>query len=200
MTRPEPVLIGFFPKKTACPDAFFGKTAVEEICSVSDCISSGPEGWIDQWKHNVTWWFFDTEAAAREVTGEEEYDMYAYRLFPVVFDRDTETPIDVDASAEGDLGCYEFLGYDIVSRSRGTNFECSPLSCNGGCKEYDVNRHCLVDAVDEAWRVAKEIAHDSAEKGSWEPGPYYLFEVYRRSRNQSCLTARTAACSHPSGS
>ena len=183
MSRPDPILIGFFPKKTARPDAWFGKTSVEEVCSVSNCISCGPDNWMDLWKHNMTWRLFDTEAAAWEIAGQDRraYDMYAYRLFPVVFDGSEVSPVAAEATAAGDLSEYDFLGYDPVSREEGASeFGHSPLSCNKGFDQYQVNRFCLLDDLNAAWRITAEIARDAREKHSWEPGPYYLCEVHRK--------------------
>lgn len=181
--KPTPVLIGYFPKKTARPDDWFGETCVEEICSVSNCISRGPDNWIELWKHNTTWWLFDTGEVAWEVVKEDchLYDMYAYRLLPVVFDGTHASVIVVNSEATGDLSDYEFLGYDPVSKEEGVaGFGHSPLSCNAGFKSYQVNRFCLLDDLDTAWRITGEIACDSKEKHTWEPGPYCLCEVHRK--------------------
>ena len=183
MIRPDPILIGYFPKITACPDSTFGVTSVKEICSVSTCISEAPDDWIDLWKHNLTWWLYDTEQLARSIveTNAALYDIYAYKIFPVVFDENTETPISVEASATGNLSDFDFLGYDAVSREDGVSEFChSPLSCNGGWEKYKVNRYCLIDDLDEAWRITSEIARDANEKNLWEPGKYYLCGVYRK--------------------
>lgn len=53
-------------------------------------------------------------------------------------------------------------------------FECSPLSCNNMAKEFAVNRHCLVDDLDQAGSVAERFAVEEPE-----PGPYYVIEVWR---------------------
>lgn len=178
MHIPQPVLIGFFPKITECPEPF-REAGLQEICFVSECISEGPPGWIDAWKHNE-WFVFDSEELAWEmVPGDRAaYDMYAYKILPVRFNGEI-TPIDVKPSATGDLSGYEFLGYDIVSRSCDSAFECSPLSCNGGYKEFRVNTHCLIDELEYAWGIASEIGGSAKEKGGWEPGPYFLVAVYR---------------------
>jgi hypothetical protein len=183
MITSEPVLIGFLPKKTSIPDSWFGETSVKEICSVSDCISSGPDNRINFWKHNMKWWLFDTEDLALEVTGNDHaaYDIYAYKLFPVIFNGSDVAPIAIEATATGDLSEYDFLGYDPVSREQETSeFGHSPLSCNKGLDKYQVNRFCLLDDLDAAWRITGEIARDAKEKHSWEPGPYYLCGVYRK--------------------
>lgn len=190
MENINPIFIGFFPKKTQCPRSFKRNTQIAEICSVSDHISAGPEDWINKWKHNTIWWLYDTEDIAAAVIGadKEAYDLYAYKIYPVVFDGETEKKLTIETTASESLRDYDFLGYDIVSRSEGTSFECSPLSCNYGYKEYKVNKYCLIDDFNKALRITKEIARDSKEKGSWEPGPYYLLEVYRKQKNKEGLT------------
>ena len=116
MATVKAILIGFFPKKTARDVPWLGASHVEEICSVSNCVSKPPTDWIGHWKHNMTWWLYDSEADAWEVTGAEReaYDMYAYKMFPVVFEGAGEHPIEVTATAKGGLTDYEFIGYDAV--------------------------------------------------------------------------------------
>lgn len=53
------VLIGYFPRKVSLQTALLQNPAVEEICSVSECISPGPDDWINHWRHNPLG-FFDT--------------------------------------------------------------------------------------------------------------------------------------------
>jgi hypothetical protein len=187
MTKPEPILIGFFPKKTERAPSWLGVTSVEEICSVSNCISKPPKNWIDHWKHNMTWWLYDTEDVAWAITESdpESYDMYAYRMFPVVFEGTTESPLAVESTATGDLSDYDFVGYDAVSREQEVAEFChSPLSCNKALTQYKVNRFCLMDELEEAWRVTREIARDAKEKKTWEPGSYYLCAVYRKTKQK----------------
>ena len=184
MSRPEPILIGFFPKNTAHDVSWLGVSHVEEICSVSNCMSKPPKDRIEHWKHNTTWWFYDSEVDAWEVTGDEReaYDIYAYTIFPVVFDGAGEHPVEVITTAKGSLIDYEFIGFDAASKEPDVaGFLHSPLSCNRGADTYRVNRFCLMDELEEAWRITREIARDAKERGTWEPGMYYLFEVYRKS-------------------
>jgi hypothetical protein len=192
MRRPKPILIGFFPKKTARPDSWFGGSPVLEICSVSDCISKAPEDWINHWKHNMTWWVYDTEELARSVVGDDlaSYDMYAYTVFPVVFDGETESPVDVTSTARGNLAGFDFLGYDAVSQEQsGAPFSHSPLSCNRGFDQYRVNCYCLLDDLGEAWRITHEIARDAKATNTWEPGVYYLCEVHRKRKDAANHTS-----------
>jgi hypothetical protein len=178
MKLPKPKLVGFFPK-LPCPKANGIKNKIiKEICSVSDCISTGPENWMDEWKHNTDFWFFDTEELARQIIKKDidKYYLYAYKLYPLKFDKNGVTPYNIKPKAHGKIVLYLFIGFDIVSRSGGTNFECSPLSCNYGFEKYVVNQYCLIDKLDGAYKICCEIAKEDG----WEPGPYYLFEVYRK--------------------
>ena len=183
MERPEPVFIGFFPKHTE-PGALLKQPGIEEICSVSECMSQGPKNWVERWRHNTMTWLYDTEAAAVQMTVGEvgRCDLYAYRVFPVLFDGADETPVPMPVVDEPSLGDYEFLGYDVVENIIGGPGGCSPLSCNGGCEVFRVNRYCLLDDLDYAWETCARIATEAAQEGAWEPGPYYLVEVLRKRR------------------
>lgn len=185
MKIPEPVFLGYFPKRTMGRNAWFGNAPVEEVGSVSHCMSPGPEGWIEQWKHNA-WGLYDSEDLAWEVVRDDaaRYEMYAYRLFPVQFEGATRVTVAVPSTAIASLDDYEFLGYDPVSREAGRiEFGHSPLSCNKGFEEYPVNRFCLLEDLEESWRITAEIAQAAKEQGAWEPGPYYLCEVLRKRRD-----------------
>ena len=52
----DTVLIGYLPKHivdaTENVDAWWRFPGVEEICSVSECFSKAPPGWVDCWLHN----------------------------------------------------------------------------------------------------------------------------------------------------
>lgn len=183
MNIPESILIGYFPKKIALRDDWLKNPVVEDIYSVSECISKGPDNWIDMWKHNITWWLFDTPEAGVEVLGANYADfiMLAYKLFPVQFDGGKLRSLEVISAARDELTDFEFLGYDIVSRSAEiaeVRFEHSPLSCNNGCEKIPVNKHCLINDLETAWTTAELISAES-KNGLWEPGPYCLVEVYR---------------------
>jgi hypothetical protein len=145
-------------------------------------MSKGPDDWIDKWKHNA-WCLYDTEDIAWEIIHDDPtcYDMYAYKLFPFIFDGGAGAVVSVEPTASGQLLDYDFLGYDPVSREAYTiQFGCSPLSCNQGFEQYRVNRFCLLDDLADSWRITAEIAEAAKKTRSWEPGPYYLCEVYRK--------------------
>lgn len=175
----EPTLIGYFPKHVAPrPDWLAGP--VKEVCSVSECISPGPENWIHRWVHNDLWVYNDEQTAWSVVPEGESntaYEMFAYRLFPVEFVDGEQRPFTIPPLNIQPLPAnYVRLGYDVVSRIRGSSFECSPLSCNHAYERVRVNEYCLVDDPDEAFRLAALFSRpDEAE-----PGPYVIVEVWRQ--------------------
>lgn len=151
--------------------------AVEEICSASNCLSRGPDNWLAAWKHNEHW-VFDTPELAAAMTGtsQVQFEIYAFQQYPIRLENGTiiEEPVKISRATPLPSD-YEFLGYDAVSRSCDTNFECSPLSCNHAAGKMPVNSRCLFDTLDEAIAGAKAFS-----SGPWEPGPYYVVEVYRK--------------------
>lgn len=172
----NPTKVGYFPKITVKrPDWLKNKT-VEQICSVSDCISSAPKNWIDKWKHNDLG-LFDTEALALSIitSDQDNYDIYAYKMYPIEFDNGQAFDFIVPLSVTGDLEAYNFLGYDAVNRSSGNHFECSALSCNHGADDFTVNKYCLFDDLEYSYKATIVIS-----KGGYEPGPWYIVEVYRK--------------------
>lgn len=63
---------GYFAKVIEPTPDWLNCQSVREICSVSTCVSSGAEDWVDHWRHNELGWFnsieefclFGTEATA----------------------------------------------------------------------------------------------------------------------------------------
>jgi len=174
------ILIGYFPKKTARHPHWLKVAMVEEICSVSSCISTAPEKWIDHWKHNEMW-VFDSPAWAWSVVPEaerENFEMYAYRIAPVEIAEGKEGVFALPAiSPEPLTSDFQSLGFDIVCRSCASSFECSPLSCNHMAEEIPANRFCLLDDFTTALGVARGF-----DEAGCEPGPYCIVEVLRQKR------------------
>lgn len=176
----KPTLIGYFPKRTVTRPDWLKAEGVEEICSVSPCLSQGPEDWIEEWKHNELW-VYDSPDMAWSVVPEylkHEFDLYAYMLFPLIVREGRRGPFAlplVNATRMGDD--FRSLGFDAVSRTLGDGFECSPLSCNHFAEHYPANRHCLLDDFTAALELA--IQFDLARPGR---GPYHVLEVFRQLR------------------
>lgn len=72
---------------------------------------------------------------------------------------------------------FEALGCDVVSRSTGSFFECSPLSCNRLATDRPVNTYCLLDRLEDALGLARRC-----EPAGCEPGPYHVLRVWRERR------------------
>lgn len=174
---PAPVFAGFLLKAVVAQPEWLEVEGVTEICSVSECLASAPPGRIAQWTHNALG-FYDTEAQARAVCGEapERYTLFAYEVFPVLADEQTLAPAAITPAPGAVPPGYVCLGYDIVTRSTGNFFECSPLSCNQAARDFPVNAHCLL--TEQAEAVAALLAM-SAPGAGVEPGPYFLVKVYR---------------------
>ncbi|MCB0116944.1 MAG: hypothetical protein R2873_17830 [Caldilineaceae bacterium] len=175
----DAILIGYFPKRTAVRPPWVHADSVEEIASVSECISPGPSAQNEHWSPNE-FGFFDSPAVAHAVLGDDaaEFDIYAYQLYPILVHQGAARPAQVTPPTVEPLDVnFHLLGYDAVSRSHGKNFECSPLSCNDAAREHEVTRDCLFANYDAALAGATEFSN-----GNYEPGPYYIVEVYRYDR------------------
>ena len=125
------------------------------------------------------WGFYDSPELARQVVPDDDvakFEVFAYELYPVEFVDGEETVLSIAPGRVVPLDAsFDQVGYDVVSRSSADFFECSPLSCNRMAEEVSVNRHCLVETVEEALRLAAQV-----EASGCEPGPYYVFRVCRQ--------------------
>jgi len=174
----SPILIGYFPKLTMKAPEGLKAHGVEEVCSVSTCVSHGPGDWINEWRHNEMW-VYDTEEIAWSVVPSEEmeqFDLYAYGVYPVRFAHGEQEHYAIAVNKVRPLSrWFTAIGYDVVSRTNDTTFECSPLSCNGLATEVRTNRFCLLDTEDRAFEIARRFS-----KSEPEPGPYHVVQVWRQ--------------------
>jgi hypothetical protein len=172
-----PLLIGFLLKHTVKRPNWLENEGVEEICSVSTCISEAPDNWFDKWPLNE-FGFCNSEAIMLSIIKSEvkQYDIYAYKLFPYKFDDCEIIEFKIPFRISAELTDFQLLGYDAVNSSAGSQFECSALSCNNGARNFSVNRYCLFKDIFTAYDATKVIS-----KGpGYEPGPWYVLEVYRK--------------------
>ena len=177
-------LVGYFPKLVMPRlDEWWMAENVVEVCSVGECISESPNGWIEQWKHNDCF-FYDSIETAEAVAriDPRSFEIFAYRALDRRFDVDGERAVSLPAIRPNPLSPdWRMIGYDAVECTQGFEtgaaVECSPLSCNRVSKEVEVNRYCLIDEFDRAHDLALNFGKQAINV---EPGPYYLFEVWRR--------------------
>lgn len=174
------IIIGYLPKKPS-PDLEIIKAAgVKEICSVSWCSFDGSQDWIKQWKHNDYFLYNSSEEALSLIDNlkdKKDYDIYAFKLYPFIVDMGNIVDKEVlPGSVKSLTEDFEFLGYDVVNKTQDYGeFECSPLSCNSGYEDFKVNQYCLFNTFEGALAGGKIFS-----EGNWEPGPYYIIEVYRQ--------------------
>lgn len=181
--------LGYGVRRTDVPPGWAASTpaAVDEICSVSDCVNSRPDGWVERWDYNSACCYETEEATTRTAEGRSSFRLLAYALVMVrLNDKNQEVAVDLNAVLPPGLPTlpagpvpdgFVVLGYDVVSKQAAgmMDFECSPLSCCGLAAEVPVNRYCLVDDPATALRLAQRWDHEEPE-----PGPYYVVQVRRR--------------------
>jgi hypothetical protein len=171
-------LAGYFPKHVVSRPEWLDCPSVVDVCSVSDCVSGGPDHWSDHWIHNDLG-LFNQPDQARFVIPRDAPPMriFAYRVSTVRFTTggpeawvwpDDAQPIRLPDD-------FTSLGFDAVHKYMDSilGFECSPLSCNGLAKQWPVNRHCLLDDLETATKAAEQFSIEQPE-----PGMYYVAEVF----------------------
>ena len=169
---------GYFAKRIVPRPEAIHAPRVREICSVSNCISMGPDDWLDSWRHNELGWFNSIDDALRVVPGGtlRQYRLFAYRVTPEVHRSGARVKFAPPADVHPDPIPSDFVarGFDAVSKSvDGTiGFECSPLSCNYLAAELDVNEFRLFSSLDPALAGA-----DTFSVSQPEPGDYYVVQV-----------------------
>ena len=175
------VPIGYFPKDTTVPVGWADSDRVNEICSVSDCISSGPKDCIERWIHN-DYGYYNSELDAVSVCGESEimFRVLEFRMMSTVFTSGESAPFAIpEVPIVPFSPKFKSIGFDVANGSPGRNIipflGCSPLSCNGMAREIPVNEFCLLDSLELAIALAKRFSIGEAE-----PGPYFVVEILRQ--------------------
>lgn len=174
---------GYIAKKIAKRPDWLKSDSVEDIFSVSGCISQDFSDDSNHGKQNK-YWFFDSpdiiqEILLKEGKGSDQFTMLYYELYEKEFNQKTkkwescrgEESFGYSVKIPMNKSC---MGYDIVAYSVGTSHECSLLSCNHLAEEIPVNKHCLVDTLEGAIHIVERLDDFKAE-----PGPYRIIGVYR---------------------
>jgi len=173
---------GYMAKKVVNKPGWLKANRVEDIYSVSGCISKDFADYIQFWKHNG-YWFFDSPDIIEQVAQEHSIDlagmtMFYYEAYEQEFDDGKEQwrPYEREQSFPTNVRMPEkkiLAGFDVVSSSQENAPECSPLSCNSLADEIQTNSHCRL----HDFETAKQLVETGRFKDS-EPGPYRIFAVY----------------------
>lgn len=172
---------GYMYKRIVLPD-WLNCDPVTNVYAVSGCFSKDFTNYIPYWKHNQYWFFNspdDMDPIIRAEQISDDLELVFYEVYEKEFDEQKNAwqeftgeesfGIQVQLPAQKD-----FLGFDIVSFSMGTCPECSPLSCNGLCREVNVNQYCLLDDLDFTIQLTESLTIKKCE-----PGPYRIIAVYK---------------------
>jgi len=173
---------GYMAKRVVRRPDWLKANGVEDIYSVSGCISKDFADYIKFWKHNG-YWLFDSPEVIEQLAREQSIDltgtmMFYYEVYEEEFDDkmgewhlfEREKSFGTDVR----LPSRKFLqGYDVANFLACTSPECSPLSCNSLATEIQTNLHCLLPDFD----IARHLV-GSGKFNDSEPGPYRIFAVY----------------------
>ena len=160
----------------------FKAERVDDIYSVSGCVSKDFADYIKYWKHNG-YRFFDSPEIIQEVAQENAVDLegthlFYYEVYELQFDdsRSQWTPFEPESSLRTEVivpARKALEGYDVVTFSLGTSAECSPLSCNYLATKVETNPHCLLTSLEQAQQLLESGAFKNLERG-----PFRVFAVY----------------------
>lgn len=174
--------VGYMAKRVSIRPELIDAGHVEDIYSVSGCLSEDFADYIDYWKHNG-YWFFDSPEIIREISQQHAIDLagtcvFYYEVYELEFDEAEGRwrPFQPDGafSTNAIVPSRKSLeGHDVVTFSAGTCAECSPLSCNSLASHVETNRHCLLDSLERA----QELLVQGTFRNS-EPGPFRIMAVY----------------------
>ena len=182
--------VGYNAKFIAKPESWLGRATVEEILSVSECISESPIDHTVHWLCSA-WLLYDTigrleSALARtDVDDADKLRRFFHEAYPpTILDGHWGSIEGAPTGAVHPTAGFLLKGYDVVCFATGVAPECSPLSCNSGAKQYGVNRPCLLDSLENALAVVRLIDSD----GGYEPGPYGIMSVWEEAADKSIQT------------
>jgi hypothetical protein len=174
------VPVGYMAKRVCQNPDWLKAGNVTHIYSVSGCISKEFDDYIDYWKHNG-YWFFNSPKIIEDLSRTnaislEGASLFYYEAYEMEFDGEHWHPYAPEPSFETHVVApdnKQLEGFDVVTFSRRTSPECSPLSCNYLANELPTNARCLFASFDDAkTRLEKGVFNNS------EPGPYRIFAVY----------------------
>lgn len=174
--------IGYMAKHVMKKRDWVENDLVEDIYSVSSCMSEDFTDYINFWKHNG-YWFFDSPEIISALAKEHNINLagtklFYYEVYEYQYDeiRSTWEPFEPEPSMVTDVQIPKektLEGCDVVSFYISPAPGCSYLSCNNMAAKIKVNRHCLIPSFEEAKSLLSQGAFDNCE-----PGPSRIFVVY----------------------
>lgn len=175
--------IGYLYKRVAARPDWIRTEQVEDIFSLSGCVSGNFADYINYWRHNG-YWLFDSpkviEALAQEhAISLDGLQLFYYEAYEEEYN-DVERawqPFAPEASFETNVQPPErrrLEGFDVTTFTVHTSPECSPLSCNSLAERVRTNVHCLFETFEQAKSAVEAGAFENSE-----PGPYRIIGVYR---------------------
>ena len=175
--------VGYMSKRPHS-GGYLSASHVEDVYSVSNCISGRfVKDCISYGKHNECW-MFDSPELIREISKEagvslEGTRMFYYEAYSLEYLEEEEIWREYNIRWERLKGIAPPMdpvleGFDAATFSRGSDAECSSLSCNYLAEEMpeSVNAHCLLRSFEETHRRLE------AGELTAEPGPYRIIAVY----------------------
>jgi hypothetical protein len=178
--------VGYLYKTVVQRPDWIPVPAIDDVYSVSGCISPFFTDYVKRWKHNG-YWLFNSPDAMESICRQEGIDLSGMTLFfyeahEMEFDQHNGETAGtwVEFRCDGAFptkvelpGDKKLAGYDVVAFACSNAPECSPLACNKLATEFELNPHCLF----ETFEAAKE-ALESGVFHNAEPGPYRILAVY----------------------
>lgn len=174
--------IGYMAKKIALKPHWLKNNQVEDIYSVSDCISHDFDDYINYWQHNG-YWLFNSPEIIQKLAEENNiqldglqffyYKAYEYQYYHDSSEWKTYEPEHAFETNIKVPRHKTLEGYDIVSFSLQNKPECSYLSCNYMAQTIQVNQHCLLKTLEYAKNLLNDKVFDDCELG-----PSRILAVY----------------------
>jgi hypothetical protein len=173
--------VGYMAKRITIRPEWLKAERVEDIYSVSSCMSNDFADYSTFWKHNG-YWFFDSPEIIKEVSQQNSIELtktvlFFYEVYELEFNSDKGEWVLIlpDPAFTTDVAMppeKRLEGYDVVTFG-GSKAECSPLSCNSLATDVETNNHCLLASFEQA----KQLIEKGKFKNT-EPGNNRIFAVY----------------------
>lgn len=156
---PEMLPAGYLYKRVAVRPDWLKAGTIDDVYSLSNCVSGAFADYIRYWRHNG-YWLFDSPAIIEDIAAKAQIDLSGTTLFyceayPAEFDEATKSwsafSPEPSFVTEVQLPAHKALqGFDVTGFSARTSPECSPLSGHSLAAGIPVNVHCLFNTFAEA--------------------------------------------------